>query len=778
MKTNRKSFDPFRFFGRFLQGSRVVSLLMLLPVFAVCVFMLKWMPKNDLPPLNPGDPVQEDIVSRITFRSKDIREMVRRHNNTELYFPLHFRVDDPKSESGKKILDGFDLMMEEVRKRGSEAAENGASGTAKEAPSQISGFVKDMSPNLFAILRSLVEKEQSRKAARACVETFVASGILPEPKKKDDILPDKSICVHTYVQVGDQRIPRDFNYKNDELPTPERVARRTAEYLSGLASGRLDLSKEGIRRASDELAAFFMVLYADGNMSYDNALTERLKADQIAADIDSVAERTYHEGSILIPQEEAATQEDTELYKVYRKEYSNHLLKQRTWLSSFQIQKTMLVVLLIVFCCIFMLRVHPELLGNNRMIWQIGFVVSLSLLVNYCIIVLCNKWMLDGRLKAIFPLYLAMPMALPALVIASIYSGRAAIFSGMFVAGVSAVALDLSFPAFAVGVFLCAVGAASTRYAYDYRKFIVRGFVSCFITLIVCALVFQQDPDFLTMLREHRIKQLLVFFFVPVATGVLTAMLAACLIIAMESLLDVTSNMTYLSLTDRNHPLLKKLQLEAPGTYHHSERVALLAEDAANSIGAMSQRVQAYALFHDVGKLASPEMFTENAGGKDMFQGKSPEESAAIIRKHVDYGVQLAKKYNLKTPFRRAIECHHGNDFISFFYEKEKERTGKIPLEEPFRYAGPLPEEMETVILMLADCCEAAVCSLNEQTEENVRAMVEKIFSGKIQRHQLDAADITVAQLSKIRESFLKTFKSMNHSRVSYSRHEEKEKKK
>jgi len=774
MKTGKKGFELFGFFGRFLQRSRTISLLMLLLVFAVCVFMLKWMPKNDLPPLNPGDPVKEDIISKITFRSKDIKEMVRRRNNTELYFPLHFRLDDPNLEARKKILDGYDLMMRDVRERGNAEAGNGMSGAANEAAANVSGFVKNMSPNLFAILRSLAEKEQSRNAARSCVETVVDSGILPEPKKKDDVLPDKSICVHTYIQRDNQRIPRDFNYKNDELPTPERTALLTAEYLSGLAAGRLALSKEEVQKACDELKTFFKALYADGNLSYDNALTEKLKAEQIEKDIDSVAERTYHEGSVLIPQEEAATQEDAELYKVYRMKYIDHLLKQRTWFSSFQIQKTMLVVLLIVFCCIFLLRVHPELLGNNRAIWLIGFVVVFSLLVNYCVIVLCNKWMLDGRLKAIFPLYLAMPMALPALVITSIYSGRSAIFSGMFVAGVSAVALDLSFPAFAVGLFVCAVGAASTRYAYDYKKFIVRGFVSCFITMIISAMVFQHDPDFLTMVREHRIKQLLVFFFVPVATGMLTAMLAACLIIAMEILLDVTSNMTYLSLTDRNHPLLKKLQLEAPGTYHHCERVALLAEDAANSIGAMSQKVQAYALFHDVGKLASPEMFTENAGGKDMFRGKSPAESAAVIRNHVDYGVQLAKKYNLKTPFRRAIECHHGNDFISFFYEKEKERTGKIPPEEPFRYAGPLPEEVEMVILMLADCCEAAVCSLSEPNEENVRAMVEKIFSGKIQRRQLDAADITVAQLSKIRESFLKTFKSMNHSRVSYSRQEEK----
>ena len=132
--------------------------------------------------------------------------------------------------------------------------------------------------------------------------------------------------------------------------------------------------------------------------------------------------------------------------------------------------------------------------------------------------------------------------------------------------------------------------------------------------------------------------------------------------------------------------------------------------------------------------------------------------------------MQLAKKYKLKTPIRHAIECHHGNDFISFFYEKERERTGKTPPEAPFRYPGPLPEEKECVILMLADCCEAAVCSLSDPTEENVRALVEKIFNGKLQRKQLDAAHITLEQLTRIRESFLKTFKSMNHTRVSYAR--------
>ena len=771
MKTGRKQFELFGCLGRFLQRSRGVSFLMILLVFAVCVFMLKWMPKNDLPPLNPGDPVQEDVLSRITFRT-NIIELVRKTREAELNSALHYNVDDPDKERENAILNSFDLMMKETLRR-RDAETGGEKYDASECPDpKVAEFVEKMDSYLCSVLAEKAENDKSMSDALENVRAVIGGGIIAE-SKKNEIPLGKSIVVHD----RENRILEKYEYS--AVPTPEKSAQFTAESIlpDSLASAGGRSAGKELQIAREDLKGFFETLYADGNLTFNREKTEECKAEEIERETKTIKEKTYQEGAVLISRKDAATEEDFELYKVYRKAYNDELLKQRTWFSPFQLQKTLLVVLLIVFCCIFMLRVHPDLLGNNRTIWLIGLVVVLSLLVNYSVIVLCNKWMLDGRLKAIFPLYLAMPLALPALVIAPIYSGKAAIFSGMFVAGVSAVALDLSFPAFAVGLFVCAVGTASTRYVYDYKKFIVRGFMSCFITMLVSALVFQQDPDFLTMAREHRIKQLLGFLFVPVATGMLTAMLAAGAVIALETLLDVTCNMTYLSLTDRNHPLLKKLQLEAPGTYHHCERVALLAEDAANSVGAMSLKVQAYALFHDVGKLASPELFTENAGGKDMFAGKPPAESAAAIRNHVEYGVQLAKKYNLKTPFRRAIECHHGNDFISFFYEKEKERTGKIPPEEPFRYPGPLPEEVETVILMLADCCEAAVCSLTDPTEENVRAMVEKIFSGKIQRHQLDAADITVAQLSKIRESFLKTFKSMNHSRISYSRGGEGKKK-
>ena len=768
MSANKNGFmDFFEAAGHFLQHSILVSFLMILMVFATGVLLLLWMPnQSDLPQLNEGDIVQEDIVAKIAFKCRNMVEVDRVRDRTERDFPQYFIVDPERTNA---MLAGYAAMMEEIRRR-SDAEKNNSPYEPATSDEATAVFVREMQPYLYSVLSSFVESEDRLSEAAKCVEDVGFRGIVRETNSEkaqpEDQRSDDAGVVISYDE-GRTEVPYTFK----EIPMPESAAGLTVESLLNLVS-----DEQRVQLDTGKLKDFFSGLYKDGNLVFDSDLTLQRKKETIEKRIAAIPEKEYEKGEVLIKQDRKLSHADIELYKVYRNQYEKHQLDQRTF--PVQIQRAFLVALLVVFSCIFILRVHPELVGNNRSVWLIGFIIIFSMLLNYGVLKMFNQWLLDGRLATRIPLYLAMPLALPAVVIASIYSGRSAIFAGLFVAGVSAVALDLSFPAFTVGLFVCAVSTASVRQVYDIKKFFVRALISCTITMVVSSLIFQQNPGFLTMIREHRTAQVLVCFLgVPLANGLLTASVAFVLIIMLETLLDVTCNMSYLSLIDRNHPLLKKLQMEAPGTYHHSERVALLAEEAANSVGAMSLKAQAYALFHDVGKLASPEMFTENASGRDMFNGKSPKESAAVIRNHVEYGVQLAKKYKLKTPLRRAIACHHGNDFISFFYEKEKERTGKKdPPEEPFRYPGPLPDELETVILMLADCCEAAICSMPDPTEDNVRTLVEKIFNGKLQRKQLDAAPITLEQLAKIRESFLKTLKSMNHTRISYTRHEDKEK--
>ena len=797
MEKNGKNMrDVIDVLGGYLQRSTFVSLLMILMVFATCVFLLWWMPnQSDLPQLSEGDVAQQDIeVVLDDFRYPDIDEQERVADKINRESPLFFQVD---SERTKQIIVGYELLVKEILRRNAaetdgknyEAPDNADEETARRVV-----FVRELPPYLYyVLLQTYLDNARKTKAA-AQVEEIVIGGIATgkelEKASEDYELAGNAVRQDTAVKQtapgnGDQAqeimIPLVYDQRNvmildsesreipgkmNEIQTPESAAELTVNsLLSAVSYGQRVILE------NDYLKNFFMELYKDGNLVYNRELTDQRRDNERKTEIGKISKLKHPKGMILIHKDRKLTKREADLYREYRIQYSGYLRKQRTWSSLFQ--KTLLVALLVVFSCICILRVHPELVSNNRAIWLIGFIVIFSLLCDYGFMVFCNGLMLDGKCPQI-PLYLVMPLALPALVIASIYGGRSAVFAGLFVAGGAAVALDLSFPAFATGLFVCAVSTAAVRRVYDYKEFFTQAFFACAATMILSAVIFQQNPDFQTMVKSHDFSRLVACMVVPLTAGLVTAMLALVLIIALETLLDVTSNMSYLSLTDRNHPLLKKLQMDAPGTYHHSERVALLAEEAANAVGAMSQKVQAYALFHDVGKLVAPEMFTENAGGKDMFKGKTPLESAAVVRSHVEYGVQLAKKYKLKTPLRRAIERHHGNDFISFFYEKEKERTGTTPPEEPFRYPGPLPEEVETVILMMADCCEAAVCSLDEPTEESIRVLVEKIFNGKMQRKQLDGAHITLDQLTRIRESFLKTFKSMNHLRVSYSRREEK----
>ena len=800
-------------FGDCLQKSKIVSFLMLLMVFAAGVFLLWKMPnESDLPQLHEGEPVPEDIVTRIEFRCKNMRDVARVRFERRQDSVLIFKVDLNKS---KKMTDGFKTMLEEVRRRDAAEKEEDYEplNTTDEA---IAGFVKGLDDDLFFMLRELGKNGQ---AAETLINVVVGKGIIE--KKAPTTLSENGNAVQTEQQPqpeelqgavknvkildvdadGEKKIERltDKPVPVDKLPTPETAAEETVDELWNMfleiLSDQQDngsnvvAGKGNPEEMRKKLKVFLTNLYKTGNLSFDKDLTEKNVENEIEKAIKGLPDILHRKGEILIPESsEKLSSPDFELFEIYRQKYDDHRLVKRTWSSL--IHKICLVAALIVLSWFFILNFHPELVGNNRSIGLIVFIVIFSMLFNCGIMWLFNRLLLDGRLANRIPLYLAMPFALPALMIAALYSGRSAVFAGMFVAGVSAVALDLSFPAFATGLFVCAVGTASVRHVFDYPKFFIRAFVACSITMLFSAIVFYQNPDVLAFLcnlvrsvwhwqkpdMNININQLGSCLVVPLVNGIVTAGVSVVLIMLMVSALDVTCSMSYLSMIDRNHPLLKKLQMEAPGTYHHCERVALLAEEAANSVGAMSLKAQAYALYHDVGKLASPEMFTENASGKDMFKDKTPEESAGIIRNHVEYGVQLAKKYNLKTPLRRAIECHHGDDFISFFYEKEKELTGTIPPEEPFRYPGPRPQEIETVILMLADCCEAAVCSLEEPTEEKVREKVEDIFNGKLRRGQLDAADITLAQLAKIRESFLKTFKSMNHTRISYARHQEEEK--
>jgi putative nucleotidyltransferase with HDIG domain len=258
------------------------------------------------------------------------------------------------------------------------------------------------------------------------------------------------------------------------------------------------------------------------------------------------------------------------------------------------------------------------------------------------------------------------------------------------------------------------------------------------------------------------------------ATG-LSAVIAGVLTIGIlpifESTFDIVTTIKLLELLNPNHPLLKKLLIEAPGTYHHSIMVANLAELATEEVGGNPILARVGAYYHDVGKIQRPYFFKENQLGNDNPHNKiTPNLSALIITSHVKDGIELARKENLPKVIKDIIEEHHGNSLVKYFYITMKNSASNPDdvNEEDFRYPGPIPRSKESAIIMLADSVEASVRSIPEPSYEKIEVMVDNIFKDRLNDGQLNDCDLTLRDIEVIRKSFLKSLTGIYHQRIEY----------
>jgi putative nucleotidyltransferase with HDIG domain len=256
------------------------------------------------------------------------------------------------------------------------------------------------------------------------------------------------------------------------------------------------------------------------------------------------------------------------------------------------------------------------------------------------------------------------------------------------------------------------------------------------------------------------------------ANGFVVALLAAGLLPLFESLFGVTTNFGLLELANLQQPLLRDLVLRAPGTYHHSVMVGMLAEAAAEAIGANALLCRVAAYYHDIGKLRQPGYFVENqpeAGSR--HDRLSPNLSSLIIISHVKEGMELARQHRLPPPIIEMIPQHHGTGLVTFFYHKAREAAdpqhGEVQQEE-FRYPGPKPQTKEAAIMMLADAVEAASRTVAEPAPAKIQGLVERIIQTVFADGQLEECDLTLRDLHRIADSFTRTLAGIFHHRVDY----------
>ncbi len=459
--------------------------------------------------------------------------------------------------------------------------------------------------------------------------------------------------------------------------------------------------------------------------------------------------------------------------------------------DSLQLFGRVLLVLAMVMASLFYIRLEDaETLNSNGRLGLLALVVIINLALVRATYALSSLpfFVYHSQDASILP-YLA-PTAIAPLVVAILIDAGSAIFVALFISIFTSVIygnrLDLL-----VLTFLASVVAIFCSRHTRKRGNVVRASVLAGLTVSVFSLLVGvvDRLEFITILKHMG---------AGILTGILTGIVVVGLLPVLEGLFKRTTDITLLELTDYNHPLLRLMQMEAPGTYHHSLVVAQLSENAAADIGANPLLARVCALFHDIGKTAKPEYFTENQrDGINPHDDNNPSLSALIIKSHVKDGVDLALKHKLPRAVLDVIQQHHGTTLIRYFYHRAVTDT-RSPLPFPsglssrnpfapgldpspvsettYRYDGPRPQFKESAIIHLADGVEAASRSLRKVTPQHLGEIIDQIFHDRMEDAQLDEAPLTLEEISKIKTSFTFTLLNMLHGRVAYPAASETEK--
>ncbi|KAA3619745.1 MAG: HDIG domain-containing protein [Calditrichaeota bacterium] len=274
----------------------------------------------------------------------------------------------------------------------------------------------------------------------------------------------------------------------------------------------------------------------------------------------------------------------------------------------------------------------------------------------------------------------------------------------------------------------------------------------------------------LELLRYSSFEALSRNLLLGMMNGFLIPILTYGLSVVFEYIFDMTTDATLLELSDLNKPILRKLALRAPGSYHHSILVGSLSEAAAEAIGANSLLARVGAYYHDIGKMDKPEYFVENQkGGRNPHEKLSPNMSVLILVSHVKRGLEIAQEQGLPKEIQVFIPEHHGTNLVTYFYSKALEKSdGKEVNKIDFRYPGPKPQTKETGIVMLADAVEAASRTLKDPTVSRLRNLVSNIIDDRFNNCELDESPLTLRELNQIKEAFVQILTGIFHGRIEY----------
>ena len=441
---------------------------------------------------------------------------------------------------------------------------------------------------------------------------------------------------------------------------------------------------------------------------------------------------------------------DTDAYQILdslKAEYQSQVWTKSNYLWLL-VGYGLLVMLVLLMLLLFLKKYRPEIYKNNTKVTFIFFNVLLMVLLTTIVVKMDAKYVY------------VVPLCILPLILKAFFDPRL----GLFVHVLTVLLLGFIVPNSFEYLFLQIIAGIVTILTVSelYKR------ANLFISVAQITFIYIIGYFAFVLIQEGNIYEFeWVIFGYFVLCGLAT-LFAHPLIYFYEKLFGLVSDVSLLELSDTNSKLLKELSNKAPGTFHHSLNVANLAEAAAQEIGANSMLVRVGALYHDIGKMASPTFFIEDQlSGINAHDELDPKESASIIINHVIDGIEIARKYNLPDRIIDFIRTHHGTSMVYYFYKKELETQGQANKED-FKYPGPIPFSKETAILMMADSVEAASKSLKEPTSTKIDVFVEKIIDAQMEQGQFLNADVTFKDIELIKKVLKKKLNNMFHLRVEY----------
>lgn len=589
----------------------------------------------------------------------------------------------------------------------------------KKAADKKEPSVSEKVERLKGKLTSTVNKDLSNQVFSALVQA-----------SNQELSIAKDLTVTAINNVMTKRIPAD---------EVENAKKRVEEEL------KYSTLNDDLRRASIELGRYAVIQ----NEFYDPAATEELRR-QAAESVEPVK---ILQGQIIVEEGKLINRE------IYRQLKLVGLLQtEKSFRPFIGLTVLILIILLGFYYYFYQVKSSPEKRQTDMLMFGITFVLSIFIMKIISLLQVFNySWI--GYL---------FPAAMAGMLIKILIDEKLAILTSLVLAVCGSILFNegvagtLNFSEGIYILFSALAGVLALSKRNQRSRILQAGSFSALVNLLTIVVIMYLPNGQFTGL------EFVYYIITAFVSGIGSAVLTIGLLPFLEASFGILSTIRLIELSNPNHPLLRKILMEAPGTYHHSVMVANLAESACEAIGANGLLARVGSYYHDIGKTRRPNFFIENQMHHDNPHDRlPPEKSASIIIAHVTDGSEILKKHHLPKEIIEIAEQHHGTTLLKYFYHKALQNDPDLD-EAVYRYPGPKAQSKESAVVGIADSVEAAVRSISQPTPEGIETLVRKIVTDRLEDGQFNECDLTFKEIDTVTHALCETLKGIFHSRIEY----------